>query len=83
MIRHAAKMMDDKDPEAGPFCAMAKRVATNNGFEVCNDALQVRNCACLSVCVFSFCSVHGLFVWHAVVLCSNVEGTLFASSYAV
>lgn len=41
MVRHAARMMDDKDPNATPYCAMAKRVATDAGFNVCNEALQL------------------------------------------
>ena len=41
MIRTAAKMLDDKDPRARAYCAMAKRVATDNGFNICNDALQL------------------------------------------
>mmetsp|Transcript_9895 Transcript_9895/g.12835 ORF Transcript_9895/g.12835 Transcript_9895/m.12835 type:complete len:422 (+) Transcript_9895:42-1307(+) len=41
MVRQAATMLDNKDPNATAFCAMAKRVATDAGFEVCNDALQL------------------------------------------
>jgi alkylation response protein AidB-like acyl-CoA dehydrogenase len=41
MVRHAAAMMDAKDPNATPYCAMAKRVATDAGFSVCNEALQL------------------------------------------
>lgn len=41
MIRQAAAKVDAKDPEATLFCAMAKRFATDVGFKVCNDALQL------------------------------------------
>jgi alkylation response protein AidB-like acyl-CoA dehydrogenase len=34
LIRQAAAMLDAKDPSARSFCAMAKRVATDNGFKV-------------------------------------------------
>ncbi|WP_169544858.1 acyl-CoA dehydrogenase family protein [Sneathiella aquimaris] len=41
MIRQAASKLDAKDPEATLFCAMAKRLATDTGFDVCNKALQL------------------------------------------
>lgn len=41
MIRQAAAKLDARDPEATMFCAMAKRFATDVGFNVCNDALQL------------------------------------------
>jgi len=41
MVRLAAWKLDSKDPEATTFCAMAKRFATDVGFEVCNAALQL------------------------------------------
>lgn len=41
MIRQAAAKLDAKDPEATLFCAMAKRFATDAGFKICNDALQL------------------------------------------
>ncbi len=41
MIRQAAAKLDAKDPEATLFCAMAKRFATDVGFNVCNQALQL------------------------------------------
>ena len=34
MVRQAARLMDEKSPDARAFCAMAKRVATDNGFKV-------------------------------------------------
>ena len=41
MIRLAASKLDRGDPEATTYCAMAKRFATDVGFKVCNDALQL------------------------------------------
>lgn len=41
MIRLAAFKLDDNDPEATAYCAMAKRFATDIGFQVCNEALQI------------------------------------------
>jgi alkylation response protein AidB-like acyl-CoA dehydrogenase len=41
MIRLAASKLDRKDPQATTYCAMAKRFATDVGFAVCNDALQL------------------------------------------
>jgi alkylation response protein AidB-like acyl-CoA dehydrogenase len=41
MIRLAAFKLDNKEPEASVFCAMAKRFVTDIGFNVCNDALQI------------------------------------------
>lgn len=41
MIRNAASKLDAKHPEATKLCAMAKRFATDAGFNVCNDALQL------------------------------------------
>ena len=41
MIRQAAAKLDAKEPEATLYCAMAKRFATDVGFKVCNDALQL------------------------------------------
>ena len=41
MVRLAAWKLDSKDPDATTFCAMAKRFATDVGFEVCNAALQL------------------------------------------
>jgi alkylation response protein AidB-like acyl-CoA dehydrogenase len=37
----AAAALDDKAPDATKLCAMAKRVATDRGFEIANDALQL------------------------------------------
>ncbi|MDT0636265.1 acyl-CoA dehydrogenase family protein [Spectribacter hydrogenooxidans] len=41
MIRLAASKLDRGDPEATAYCAMAKRFATDAGFNICNDALQL------------------------------------------
>lgn len=41
MVRLAADKLDTKDSQASIYCAMAKRFATDVGFKVCNDALQL------------------------------------------
>ena len=41
MVRLAASKLDNKDAQASTYCAMAKRFATDTGFNVCNDALQL------------------------------------------
>ncbi|MFD1189383.1 isobutyryl-CoA dehydrogenase [Phenylobacterium conjunctum] len=41
MVRRAADALDKKDPNATRYCAMAKRYATDAGFEVANQALQL------------------------------------------
>lgn len=41
MVRLAASKLDRSDPQSAVFCAMAKRMATDIGFTVCNDALQL------------------------------------------
>lgn len=41
MVRHAAWRLDQNDPEATVHCAMAKRMATDIGFNICNEALQL------------------------------------------
>ena len=41
MIYNAAAKLDAKAPDATQACAMAKRFATDAGFDVCNDALQL------------------------------------------
>jgi len=41
MVRLAAFKVDQKDPDATTYSAMAKRFATDVGFEVCNQALQI------------------------------------------
>jgi hypothetical protein len=41
MLRRAAASLDQGDPDATLHCAMAKRLATDAGFHICNDALQL------------------------------------------
>ena len=41
MVRLAAFKLDEKDPKAPSYCAMAKRLATDLCFEVCNQAIQI------------------------------------------
>jgi len=42
LITHrAANALDHADPEAPMYCAMAKRFATDAGFNICNNALQI------------------------------------------
>ena len=41
MTRLAASKVDSDDPEATIYSAMAKRFATDVGFKVCNEALQI------------------------------------------
>lgn len=41
MIRLAAFKLDHGDAEATTYCAMAKRLATDVGFAICNEALQL------------------------------------------
>ena len=41
MLLRAADAVDRKDPAAPKYCAMAKRFATDLGFRIANDALQI------------------------------------------
>ncbi|PAT32082.1 acyl-CoA dehydrogenase [Vandammella animalimorsus] len=41
MVRLAASKLDRQDPNATTYCAMAKRFATDFGFKVINEALQL------------------------------------------
>jgi alkylation response protein AidB-like acyl-CoA dehydrogenase len=41
MVYRAADAIDRADPEAGMYSAMGKRLATDLGFKVCNEALQI------------------------------------------
>jgi alkylation response protein AidB-like acyl-CoA dehydrogenase len=41
MVRRAADALDRQNPSATRYCAMAKRFATDAGFEVANQALQL------------------------------------------
>jgi alkylation response protein AidB-like acyl-CoA dehydrogenase len=41
MVRLAAFKLDKNDPEKTAYCAMAKRFATDIGFQICDAALQI------------------------------------------
>ncbi|MFN1515635.1 acyl-CoA dehydrogenase family protein [Vibrio owensii] len=41
LVRYAASKLDRGDPDATIYCAMAKRFATDVGFQVCDQALQL------------------------------------------
>ena len=41
MVRLAAFKVDNEDADKTAYCAMAKRFATDIGFQVCNEALQI------------------------------------------
>ena len=41
MVRLAASKLDRDDPDKTTYCAMAKRFATDIGFQICNEALQL------------------------------------------
>ena len=41
MLRRAASSLDKGDPDATLHCAMAKRLATDAGFRIANEALQL------------------------------------------
>ena len=41
MVRSAASKVDNNDADKTTYCAMAKQFATDVGFKVCNDALQL------------------------------------------
>jgi isobutyryl-CoA dehydrogenase len=41
MIRHAANMLDENNPNASVYCAMAKLFACDSSFEICDDSLQL------------------------------------------
>ncbi|MBG23193.1 MAG: acyl-CoA dehydrogenase [Idiomarinaceae bacterium] len=41
MVRLAAFKVDNNDADKTTYCAMAKRFATDVGFQVCNEALQI------------------------------------------
>ncbi|HCE2124809.1 acyl-CoA dehydrogenase family protein [Vibrio parahaemolyticus] len=41
LVRYAASKLDRGDPDATTYCAMAKRFATDVGFQVCDQALQI------------------------------------------
>jgi hypothetical protein len=41
MVMKAASDLDNKAQETTKMCAMAKRFATDIGFDICNEALQL------------------------------------------
>jgi alkylation response protein AidB-like acyl-CoA dehydrogenase len=41
MVHRAASALDLHNPNATMYCAMAKRFATDAGFKICNEALQL------------------------------------------
>lgn len=41
MVRLAAAKLDEQDPQASSYCAMAKRLATDLCFQACLDAQQI------------------------------------------
>ncbi len=41
MVRLAAVKLDNKNPQATAYCAMAKRFATDVCFQICDEALQL------------------------------------------
>ncbi len=41
MVRLAATKLDANDPDKSTYCAMAKRFATDAGFNICNEAMQL------------------------------------------
>ena len=41
ILWRAASALDAKSPDATKLCAIAKRVATDSGFQAANDALQL------------------------------------------
>lgn len=41
MVHRGARAIDNHHPDAALYCAMAKRFATDEGFSICNDALQM------------------------------------------
>ena len=41
LVRLAASKLDKQSPDATAYCAMAKRFATDVGFNVCDQALQL------------------------------------------
>jgi alkylation response protein AidB-like acyl-CoA dehydrogenase len=41
MVRLAANKLDNNDPNKTTYCAMAKKFATDEGFKICNDSIQI------------------------------------------
>ena len=43
MLYNAAQKLDAKEPDATKWCAMAKRIVTDNCFDVANACLQLHS----------------------------------------
>lgn len=41
VVRQAASMLDQESPAAAVYCAMAKQLATDECFKICDQALQI------------------------------------------
>jgi alkylation response protein AidB-like acyl-CoA dehydrogenase len=41
VLRQAARLLDEKHESATAFCATAKLLCTDAGFDICNEALQL------------------------------------------
>ena len=41
MLRDAASKLDEGHPQSTMYCAMAKKKVTDDGFAICNRALQI------------------------------------------
>jgi alkylation response protein AidB-like acyl-CoA dehydrogenase len=41
MVRLAAYKLDNNDPNKTVYCAMAKKFASDEGFKICNEAIQI------------------------------------------
>ena len=41
MVRLAAYKLDKNDPNKSVYCAMAKKFATDEGFKICNESIQI------------------------------------------
>jgi isobutyryl-CoA dehydrogenase len=41
VVRQAAAMLDQQSPNAAVYCAMAKQLATDECYTICDEALQI------------------------------------------
>ncbi len=48
LVRYAASQLDKQAPDATVLCAMAKRLATDVGFTICDHALQLHGAMVIS-----------------------------------
>ncbi len=48
LVRYAASQLDKQSPDATSLCAMAKRLATDTGFTICDHALQLHGAMVIS-----------------------------------